>query len=190
MRQQQQGADLLAEIARKNFPALLQQAAGAIAGAQAAQAKAQADYERQRSLPKAATTQQEVDAATAALAQADAQVMLAQAQVVQNSPGAATHRRSRYRRSDSAEGSNRAGAGEARPGQSESRLDVVDGAAGRLDHQAQCRSRQLCDAGPANLLDRLARDLGHRQFQGEPARPDAARTEGQDRGRRLSRSSS
>ncbi len=49
-------------------------------------AKAQADYDRQKSLPKLATSQQDVDAATAALKQAEAQVMLAQAQVTQNSP--------------------------------------------------------------------------------------------------------
>ena len=86
IRQQQQGVTLLSEIARKNFPALLQQAQAQLAGAQATRAKTQADLERQRGLPKAATTQQEIDAATAALAQADAQVELAQAQVVQNSP--------------------------------------------------------------------------------------------------------
>ncbi len=85
-RNQHQGLALLAEIARKNFPALLQQAEAQLAGAKANQLKAQADYNRQLSLPKAATTQQDVDAATAALAQAEAQVLQAQAQVVQSSP--------------------------------------------------------------------------------------------------------
>jgi membrane fusion protein (multidrug efflux system) len=75
-----------ADIARKNFPALLQQAQAQLAVAQAAEVKAQADYQRQRSLPKQATTQQEVDAATAALRQAEAQVQLAQAQVAQAAP--------------------------------------------------------------------------------------------------------
>ena len=56
------------------------------AAAKAAQLRAQADYDRQKSLPKAATTQQEVDAATAALDQAEAQVMLAEAQVEENAP--------------------------------------------------------------------------------------------------------
>jgi len=83
---QYQGQVFGAEIARKNFPALLQQAQAQLANAKAAQAKATADYDRQKSLPKAATTQQEVDAATATLAQADAQVLLAEAQVQQNSP--------------------------------------------------------------------------------------------------------
>jgi membrane fusion protein (multidrug efflux system) len=83
---QYQGQVLAAEIARKNFPAMLQQAQAQLANAKAVQAKAASDLERQKSLPKAATTQQEVDAATAALAQADAQVALAEAQVQENSP--------------------------------------------------------------------------------------------------------
>jgi membrane fusion protein, multidrug efflux system len=75
-----------AEIARKNFPALLKQARAQLAAAQAAEVKAQADYQRQRSLPKQATTQQEVDAATAALRQAQAQVAQAEAQVMVAEP--------------------------------------------------------------------------------------------------------
>jgi membrane fusion protein, multidrug efflux system len=75
-----------AEIARKNFPALLKQAQAQLAAAQAAEVKAQADYQRQRSLPKQATTQQEVDAATAALRQAQAQVAQVEAQVLQAEP--------------------------------------------------------------------------------------------------------
>ncbi len=85
-RSQHQGLSLLAEIARKNFPALLQQAQAQLASAKANQLRAQADYDRQRGLPKAATTQQEVDAATAALAQAEAQVSQAEAQVLSSSP--------------------------------------------------------------------------------------------------------
>jgi membrane fusion protein (multidrug efflux system) len=80
------GQQFAAEIARKNFPALLQQAQAQLATAKANLAKAQADDDRQRSLSKPATSQQEVDAATAALKQAQAQVMLAEAQVTQNSP--------------------------------------------------------------------------------------------------------
>jgi membrane fusion protein, multidrug efflux system len=83
---QYQGQVFGADIARKNFPAQLQQAQAQLASAKANQLKAKADDNRQVSLPKAATTQQEVDAATAALAQADAQVQLAEAQVLQNSP--------------------------------------------------------------------------------------------------------
>jgi membrane fusion protein (multidrug efflux system) len=83
---QYQGQVFGADIARKNFPAVLQQAQAQLANAKANQLKAKADDNRQLSLPKAATTQQEVDAATAALAQADAQVQLAEAQVLQNSP--------------------------------------------------------------------------------------------------------
>jgi membrane fusion protein, multidrug efflux system len=80
------GLQFGAEIARKNFPAQLAQAQAQLASAKANLAKAQADYDRQRSLSKPATSQQEVDAATAALEQAQAQVMLAEAQVTQNSP--------------------------------------------------------------------------------------------------------
>jgi len=80
------GQQLGAEIARKNFPAQLEQAQAQLATAKANLAKAQADYDRQQSLPKLATSQQDVDAATAALKQAQAQVMLADAQVMQNSP--------------------------------------------------------------------------------------------------------
>jgi membrane fusion protein (multidrug efflux system) len=80
------GQQFGAEIARKNFPALLEQAQAQLANAKANLAKAQADYYRQRSLSKPATSQQEVDAATAALKQAEAQVQLAEAQVTQTSP--------------------------------------------------------------------------------------------------------
>jgi len=75
-----------AEIARKNFPARLKEAQAQLASAQAMEAKAQADDRRQHSLPKAATTQQEIDAAAAALHQAQAQVLQAEAQVVQAEP--------------------------------------------------------------------------------------------------------
>jgi len=81
---QHQGQTLGAEIARKNFPAVLLQAKAQLESARANQQKA--DDDRQKSLPKLATTQQEIDATAAALAQADAQVALAEAQVAENSP--------------------------------------------------------------------------------------------------------
>jgi membrane fusion protein, multidrug efflux system len=83
---QYEGQRLAAEVARKNFPAQLEQAQAQLTNARANLVKAEADYERQRSLPKPATSQQEVDAATAALKQAQAQVALAEAQVTQSSP--------------------------------------------------------------------------------------------------------
>ncbi len=83
---QYEGQRLAAEVARKNFPAQLEQAQAQLTNARANLVRAEADYERQRSLPKPATSQQEVDAATAALKQAQAQVALADAQVTQNSP--------------------------------------------------------------------------------------------------------
>jgi membrane fusion protein (multidrug efflux system) len=75
-----------AEIARKNFPARLQQAQAQVSSAKAAEIRARADNQRQRSLPKQATTQQEVDAAAAALEEAQAAVIQAEAQVLEASP--------------------------------------------------------------------------------------------------------
>jgi membrane fusion protein (multidrug efflux system) len=83
---QYRGQQFGLEIAKKNFPAQLEQAQAQLDNAKASRAKAQADFDRQKALPKAATSQQEVDAADAALKQADAQVALADAQVTQNSP--------------------------------------------------------------------------------------------------------
>jgi membrane fusion protein (multidrug efflux system) len=74
------------EVAKKNFPAQLEQARAQLENAKATKARTKADYDRQKALPKAATSQQDVDAAEAALKQAEAQVALADAQVTQNSP--------------------------------------------------------------------------------------------------------
>ena len=51
------GQRLAAEIAKKNFPALLEQAKAQLERAKANLAKTQADYDRQISLRKPATTQ-------------------------------------------------------------------------------------------------------------------------------------
>ena len=75
-----------AEIARKNFPAQLDSAKAKLAVAQANLVNAQQNATRQRSLSRGATTQQEVDAANAALNTAQAQVADAQAQVDQARP--------------------------------------------------------------------------------------------------------
>jgi membrane fusion protein (multidrug efflux system) len=83
---QLESAKFAAEVARKNFPAQLAQAQAQLASARANLVKAQSDYTRQRNLPRAATTQQEVDNATAAQQQAQAQVQLAEAQVQQAMP--------------------------------------------------------------------------------------------------------
>jgi membrane fusion protein (multidrug efflux system) len=83
---QLQGFRYGSEIARKNFPAQLAQAQAQLATAQAVEARAAADYQRQKSLPAKATTQQEIDAAAAAWKQAKAQVALAEAQVVAAQP--------------------------------------------------------------------------------------------------------
>ena len=80
------GARYASEVARKNFPAQLAQAQAQAQAARATLFKAQTDYNRQHNLPKAATTQQEVDASTAALMQAQAQVAQAEAAVQQAMP--------------------------------------------------------------------------------------------------------
>ncbi|KAA3451562.1 multidrug export protein EmrA [Mesorhizobium sp. SARCC-RB16n] len=85
-RAQAAGERLIAEIARKNFPALLEQAQAQLVTAKANLNRAQADYDRQHNLPKAATTQQQVDAALDALRQGEAQVTQAEAQVQLSSP--------------------------------------------------------------------------------------------------------
>jgi membrane fusion protein (multidrug efflux system) len=71
------------ERARVDYPAKLAAAQAQLAAAQATRFKADADARRQRGLPKQATTQQEVDNASAALRSADAQVDQAQAAVRQ-----------------------------------------------------------------------------------------------------------
>jgi len=80
------GAAYGAAVARKNFPARLAAAQANLASAQANLFKAQTDYQRQIRLPHAATTQQEVDTATANLRAAEAQVAQTQADVRQAEP--------------------------------------------------------------------------------------------------------
>ena len=74
------------EVAQKNFPAILQQSQAQLAAAKATLAKAQNDYDRQKSLSRQATSQADIDAANAALLQAKAQEALAEAQVTQAAP--------------------------------------------------------------------------------------------------------
>jgi membrane fusion protein, multidrug efflux system len=73
-------AKFAVEIARVVFPARLAAAQAQLASARAAQLKADEDLRRQRSLPRAATTQEAVDQAVAAAAQTAAQVAQAEAQ--------------------------------------------------------------------------------------------------------------
>jgi membrane fusion protein (multidrug efflux system) len=83
---QLQGFKLGVAIAQKNFPARLQSAQAQLEIAKANLIRAQADFDRQKNLPKLATSQQEVDQATATLHQAQAQVMQAEAQVTEAEP--------------------------------------------------------------------------------------------------------
>lgn len=80
------GSLLALDIARKNYPAILDQAKAQLQTAQANLAKAKADFDRQTGLRRDATTQQDIDAARAAYLQAQAQLESAQAQVEQASP--------------------------------------------------------------------------------------------------------
>jgi membrane fusion protein (multidrug efflux system) len=73
-------------VAKINFPARLAQAEAQLKDAQANLFKAQTDYRRQTSLPRAATTGQQVDYAAAALRSAEAQVVSAEAAVQQATP--------------------------------------------------------------------------------------------------------
>jgi membrane fusion protein (multidrug efflux system) len=73
-------------VAQVNFPARLAQAQAQLKDAQANLFKAQTDYKRQQDLPRAATTGQQIDYATAALRSAEAQVTSAEAAVQQATP--------------------------------------------------------------------------------------------------------
>jgi membrane fusion protein (multidrug efflux system) len=73
-------------IAKINFPARLQAAQAQLKGAQANLFKAQTDYRRQQNLPRAATTGQQVDYATAALRSAEAELAQAEASVTEATP--------------------------------------------------------------------------------------------------------
>ncbi len=151
------GQQFGAEIARKNFPAQLEQAQAQLANANANLAKTQADYDRQRSLSKLATSQQDIDAATSALKQAQAQVMLAEAQVTQNSPVP-----QRIGETDQQVGQlkGQVDQAQAKLDQAEVNLSwtVVDRSAGRPDHATQCRqAAHYVAAGSAGLCDRRPR---------------------------------
>ena len=74
------------EIAKKNFPAGLQLAKANLEAAQSTLALQKQNYDRQKSLPRQATTQQEVDTATSNQQSAQAQVDQAQARLTQAEP--------------------------------------------------------------------------------------------------------
>lgn len=78
--------NLASAVARKNFPGTLLTARGGLSAAKARLFRAQTDYERQRRVDRAATTQQNIDTARAALDEATAAVMQAQGQLTQAEP--------------------------------------------------------------------------------------------------------
>ncbi|MCH4055633.1 MAG: HlyD family secretion protein [Acetobacter fabarum] len=81
-----QGYDMLAQVATLEFPGRLTQAQGTLAEAKAQLVKAESDYKRQRSVERAATSQQDIDYARAALDAAKAKVMEAQGAVERATP--------------------------------------------------------------------------------------------------------
>ena len=83
---QVKGQEQATEVAKVTCPAQLQQARANLDSARASQFKAQTDFNRQHRIDRAATTQADVDASTAALGQANAQVERAQAAVTQATP--------------------------------------------------------------------------------------------------------
>ncbi len=83
---QVKGQEQATEVAKVTFPAQLQQARANLDSAKANQFKAQTDFNRQHRIDRAATTQADVDASTAALGQANAQVEQAQAALTQATP--------------------------------------------------------------------------------------------------------
>ena len=170
---QQRGAQLNAEIARKNFPARLLQAQGQLQQAQGQLFQAQTDYKRQHAVSREATTQQNVDQSTAQLQLRPRPGDGRASRCAAGRAGAGEHRQrgpaGQPDRCPDQDGAVATGSGGAEPD-----LRHDQGAAGWLDHQAQHRGRQLPPGRRLDLLDRDARGLGHRELQGKPARPDAA----------------
>ncbi len=78
--------DLSYAVAQKNYPGQLMAARGALAEAKARLFRAQTDYVRQHRVERAATTQQNIDYARAALDEATASVLQAQGQLTQAEP--------------------------------------------------------------------------------------------------------
>ena len=124
------------ETARVTWPAKLASAQAQLVAAQARQFKAQADERRQRSLPKQATMQQDIDNAESALRNADAAVGEAQANV-RGADIVAQSIAQAEAQVHSARGASRTGAGAACAGGAEPGLDESAGTAGWLGHQAQ-----------------------------------------------------
>ena len=151
------------EWAKQEYPAKLSAAQAALAAARAGRFKADADARRQRGLPKQATTQQEIDTASAALSTADAQVDQAQAAVRQADvvPQYIGEAEAQVRQ---LEAQVALAACPARPGGTESVVDPRHRAAGWLDHQAQRRAGQLPAGRSIHPVDRHPGDLDHRQF--------------------------
>ncbi|MCQ9155713.1 HlyD family secretion protein [Acidomonas methanolica] len=80
------GSRLLEQVAQQNFPGRLKTAQGRLADAQAQLFRAETDYRRQKVVSRAATTQQNIDYAKAALDQARAQVVEAEGELEQAKP--------------------------------------------------------------------------------------------------------
>ncbi len=80
------GAKYAVEVAKKNFPAQLEQAQGQLLIAQGQAFQAETEYKRQHGISRAATSQQAIDQSTAQMQQAEGQLKQAQGRVDQNTP--------------------------------------------------------------------------------------------------------
>ncbi|QDH17067.1 HlyD family secretion protein [Swingsia samuiensis] len=81
-----QAYKLMAEVARKNYPGQLLTAQGNLSAAKAELFRSETDYKRQHLVARAATSQQDIDYARAALDSARAHVLQAQGQLDQAEP--------------------------------------------------------------------------------------------------------
>ncbi len=121
-----------------------------------------------------ATTQQEVDYATAALQQAaGAGAARPGRACVQADPGAAEHRPVRGAGPQPRAGRAGAGASSTRRSSTSPTWCVKAPQDGWITKR-NVETGNYVTAGPADLLHRLAGRVGHGQFQGNAARPDAA----------------
>ena len=83
---QLEGAKFQVEVSKQTFPAQLEQAKGQLLVAQGQEFQAETDLKRQRSVARAATSQQAIDQATAAMKQAQGQIQVSEAQVQSATP--------------------------------------------------------------------------------------------------------
>lgn len=152
-----------AEIAGTNFPAVLQAAKANLVSAKANLDQRQADFSRQKGLPKKATTRQDFDAAAAALQQGQAQVREMQARLVQAKPVKQNVRQSQAFHQTS-QRSSLERSGRSQTGFPEFVLLNSKGAARRPDYRPPIRGWAICFHRAEDPVDRVFRGLGDCQL--------------------------